>query len=74
ADAVNQQVCSVKDVDIAMQSGVNYPQGPLAWADNVGLEHIHDVLANLVNSYGEDRYRPSPLLRRKVFGAQTFHG
>ena len=74
ADAVNQQVCSAKDVDIAMQSGVNYPQGPLAWADSVGLEHIHTVLANLVSSYGEDRYRPSPLLRRKVFGAQTFHG
>ena len=74
ADAVNQQVCSVKDVDIAMQSGVNYPQGPLAWADNIGLEYLHGVLAHLVNSYGEDRYRPSPLLRRKVFGAQTFHG
>ncbi|OPX55647.1 3-hydroxyacyl-CoA dehydrogenase PaaC [Oceanospirillum multiglobuliferum] len=74
ADAVNQQVCDVAAVDIAMQSGVNYPKGPLAWADQVGLAHVHQVLCNLVITYGEDRYRPSPLLRRKVFGAQNFHG
>lgn len=74
ADAVNQQVCDVAAVDIAMQSGVNYPKGPLAWADQVGLSHVHQVLCNLVITYGEDRYRPSPLLRRKVFGAQNFHG
>lgn len=73
ADAVNQQVCDVAAVDIAMQSGVNYPKGPMAWADQVGLSHIHTVLTHLVNSYGEDRYRPSPLLRRKVFAHSTFH-
>ena len=36
ADAVNQGVCSAAAVDIAMQKGVNYPRGPLAWADAVG--------------------------------------
>ena len=66
ADAVNQGVCSAQAVDIAMQKGVNYPRGPLAWADSVGLEHIVAVLANLATSYGEDRYRVSPLLRRKI--------
>lgn len=66
ADAVNQGVCSAQAVDIAMQKGVNYPRGPLAWADSVGLEHIVAVLANLAASYGEDRYRVSPLLRRKI--------
>jgi 3-hydroxybutyryl-CoA dehydrogenase len=66
ADAVNQGVCNAQAVDIAMQKGVNYPRGPLAWADTVGLQHIVDVLHNLAVSYGEDRYRVSPLLRRKV--------
>lgn len=74
ADAVNQQVCDVAAVDVAMQSGVNYPKGPMAWADQVGLSHVHTVLTNLVASYGEDRYRPSPLLRRKVFAQGSFHG
>jgi len=66
ADAVNGGVCSVSAVDIAMQKGVNYPRGPLAWADAVGIHHIVTVLANLAITYGEDRYRVSPLLRRKL--------
>ncbi|ALK98931.1 3-hydroxyacyl-CoA dehydrogenase [Massilia sp. WF1] len=66
ADAVNQGVCSARAVDIAMQKGVNYPRGPLAWADAVGLCHIVRVLHNLADTYGEDRYRVSPLLRRKL--------
>jgi 3-hydroxybutyryl-CoA dehydrogenase len=65
-DAVNQGVCSAAAVDIAMQKGVNYPRGPLAWADAIGLQHVFTVLANLGAAYGEDRYRVSPLLRRKL--------
>jgi 3-hydroxybutyryl-CoA dehydrogenase len=66
ADAVNQGVCNARAVDIAMQKGVNYPRGPLAWADAVGLRHVAAVLHNLAQVYGEDRYRMSPLLRRKL--------
>ncbi len=68
ADAVNQGVCSAAAVDIAMQKGVNYPRGPLAWTDAVGVAQIVTVLSNLAASYGEDRYRVSPLLRRKQAG------
>jgi 3-hydroxybutyryl-CoA dehydrogenase len=68
ADAVNQGVCSAQAVDIAMQKGVNYPRGPLAWTDAVGVAQVVTVLSNLAASYGEDRYRVSPLLRRKLAG------
>ena len=74
ADAVNQGVCSASAVDIAMQKGVNYPRGPLAWADSIGISHVVTVLANLAASYGEDRYRVSPLLRRKLANGTRFHG
>ncbi|MBY4677153.1 3-hydroxyacyl-CoA dehydrogenase PaaH [Marinobacterium arenosum] len=67
-DAVNQQVCSEEAVDIAMQGGVNYPRGPLAWAQQIGLGNVLQVLNNLAGVYGDDRYRASPLLRRKVAG------
>ena len=70
-DAVNQGVCSAAAVDIAMQKGVNYPRGPLAWADAIGLHHVFTVLANLGATYGEDRYRVSPLLRRKLAANPT---
>ena len=34
-----------RDVDLAMRKGVNYPRGPLAWADAIGVAHVRDVLA-----------------------------
>jgi 3-hydroxybutyryl-CoA dehydrogenase len=74
ADAVYQGVCSADAADAAMRLGVNYPQGPLAWADSVGLPDVRNVLVNLGASYGEDRYRISPLIQRYVFSKEQFHG
>lgn len=73
ADAVNQGVCDAAAADAAMRLGVNYPRGPLAWADQVGVATIRDVLANLGASYGEDRYRISPLIQRAVHAARKIH-
>lgn len=71
ADAVNQGVCSAEAVDIAMKSGVNYPQGPMAWADSLNVARMVDVLDNLATVYGEDRYRTSPLLIRRVCAGKS---
>jgi 3-hydroxybutyryl-CoA dehydrogenase len=63
ADAVFWQVASPKAIDTAMQKGVNYPKGLLAWLDERG---VHDVVAEmdaLHQRYGEERYRCSPILR-----------
>ncbi len=73
AEAVYQQVCDVPAVDQAMRLGTNYPRGPLAWADQIGLKQVRRVLGNLARSYGEDRYRISPLLAHKVFSRTRFH-
>lgn len=73
ADAVNQGVCDAVGADVAMQKGVNYPRGPLAWADSVGLMYVARVLANLAQVYGEDRYRVSPLLQHKVWSGKRFY-
>jgi 3-hydroxybutyryl-CoA dehydrogenase len=73
ADAVNQGVCTAQAADMAMQKGVNYPLGPLAWADSIGLACVRTVLNNLAATYGEDRYRVSPLIQRKVWTDSTFH-
>ncbi|MCG2586245.1 3-hydroxyacyl-CoA dehydrogenase PaaH [Massilia sp. TS11] len=73
ADAVNQGVCSAAGVDIAMQKGVNYPRGPLAWAEAIGLAQVVGVLEHLAQTYGEDRYRVSPLLRRHLANGKRFH-
>ena len=71
-DAVFMQVASKEDIDLAMTKGVNYPKGLLAWADEIGLENILIQLQALFDEYGEDRYRPNPLLRQMVKRKQTF--
>ncbi len=74
ADAVNQGVCSAEGADAAMKLGVNYPCGPLAWADHVGVAAIRDTLLNLGCFYGEDRYRVSPLIHQAVHAQRKLHG
>ena len=66
AEAVLQGVASATDIDRAMTLGVNSPRGPLAWADAVGPVRILATLEALQAIYGDDRYRGSRLLRRRV--------
>jgi 3-hydroxybutyryl-CoA dehydrogenase len=56
-----------------MTKGVNYPKGLLAWADEIGLDAVLNLLEDLQDEYGEDRYRPSPLLKRMVNKNQKFY-
>ena len=72
-DALNLGIASREDLDLAMTKGVNYPKGLLQWADEKGLAHCLSTLEHLQAEYGEDRYRPSPLLRRMVREAKTFY-
>jgi 3-hydroxybutyryl-CoA dehydrogenase len=72
ADAVNQGVCSAADCDLAMRKGVNYPLGPLEWADKLGIGRIVRALDYIRDAYGEERYRVSPLLRRKALAGHLF--
>ncbi|MBL7963403.1 MAG: 3-hydroxybutyryl-CoA dehydrogenase [Flavobacteriales bacterium] len=74
ADAVFWGVASAADIDLAMTKGVNYPKGLLAWADERGAAHWLQVLEALQHAYGEDRYRPSPLLRRAAEQGTSLYG
>ncbi len=73
ADAVFMNVATVEDVDLAMTEGVNYPKGLLEWADEIGLQEVLDRISKLQTEYREDRYRPNPLLKRKVRNGETFY-
>jgi 3-hydroxybutyryl-CoA dehydrogenase len=72
-DAVFLHIASIEDVDLAMTNGVNYPKGLLKWADELGLDWVLTRLETLHKEYGDDRYRPNPLLRRMVRSGQTFY-
>ncbi len=68
ADAVASGVASAEDVELAMRLGVNYPRGPIAWAQQWGTRTVLTVLDSLENWYRDGRYRASPALRRAVLG------
>ena len=74
ADAVFLRIASERDIDLAMVKGVNYPKGLLAWCDELGAAHVVVQLAALQEEYGEDRYRPSPLLKRMARERRRFFG
>ncbi len=72
-DALYLGIASKKDLDLAMTKGVNYPKGLLDWANEKGLSQCLSALEGLQSEYGEDRYRPSPLLRRMAADGSTFN-
>lgn len=73
SDALHLGVAKREDIDLAMTKGVNYPKGLLKWADELGLATCLAELERLQAEYGEDRYRPSPLLRRLAAKGATFY-
>jgi 3-hydroxybutyryl-CoA dehydrogenase len=55
---------SAEDIDTGMVHGLHYPRGILAWADQIGLDHVLSVLDALYLERGEERYRVAPVLRQ----------
>lgn len=72
ADALYLRIASAHDIDTAMTLGVNYPKGLLAWADELGIPETVKWLSALQDFYGEERYRPSPLLKTMAADGFTF--
>ena len=74
SDMCQQAVCSPQDLDTAVTLGLGYPTGPLAMGDHCGPTNILEVLFNLQTVYGDQRYRPSPWLRRRgAIGLSLLH-
>jgi 3-hydroxybutyryl-CoA dehydrogenase len=70
---INEAIFTLQDgvapkqsIDDVLKLGMSHPMGPLALADLIGLDVCLDILETLHRDFGEDKYRPAPLLRRMV--------
>jgi 3-hydroxybutyryl-CoA dehydrogenase len=70
---INEAIYTLQDgvadaagIDAVMKLGAAHPMGPLALADLIGLDVCLDILDTLHRDFGDDKYRPAPLLRRMV--------
>jgi len=54
------------DIDKAMQLGLNYPLGPFGFAERMGVRTTYEIMRQLFEITGSDRYRPSLWLRRRA--------
>lgn len=63
---VDEGVATVEDIDKALVYGCNYPMGPLALTDLIGLDVLLAVMETFYKEYGDPKYRPATLLRKMV--------
>ncbi|MFD2680789.1 3-hydroxybutyryl-CoA dehydrogenase [Bacillus seohaeanensis] len=59
-------VSSKEEIDEVMKLGMNHPMGPLTLADFIGLDTCLYIMETLHEGFGDDKYRPCPLLRKYV--------
>ncbi len=55
-----------EDIDVAMRLAQNYPRGPFEWGEWLGPQRVHEMLRQMQDLTGSDRYRPSLWLRRRA--------
>jgi 3-hydroxyacyl-CoA dehydrogenase len=72
ADGIAIRPC---DIDIVYINGYGFPEvtgGPMFWADQQGLGNILADLRKFGELYGEDAWRPAPLLEKLAADGRTF--
>jgi 3-hydroxybutyryl-CoA dehydrogenase len=69
---LQEGTASMQDIDLGMKLGTNYPQGPFAWANAIGVERVYAVLEAMWQDTHDERYKVCPLLKRQALRGQPF--
>jgi 3-hydroxybutyryl-CoA dehydrogenase len=64
AFAITEEIATPQDIDKAMTLGMQYPLGPIKWAEQIGFNQVYAVLKALHAGLQEERYRIAPLLQQ----------
>ncbi len=70
---LQEGTASIKDIDLGMKLGTNYPYGPFEWADKIGIENIYQTLTSLYEDTKDERYKICPLLKTQVLSGKKFY-
>ena len=53
-------VASAEDIDTALKLGTNYPKGPFEWTEQIGMDHVQELLVSLNETVSDDRFSSPP--------------
>ncbi len=63
--AIQEEIATRQDIDIAMQLGTNYPFGPFEWCERIGIRKVWQLLDSVYHDTRDERYKICPLLEKE---------
>jgi 3-hydroxybutyryl-CoA dehydrogenase len=69
---LQEGTATMQDIDLGMKLGTNYPRGPFAWANAIGVERVYAVLEAMWHDTHDERYKVCPLLKRQAVRGENF--
>ncbi len=70
---LQEGTADVRNIDMAMKLGTNYPFGPFEWCDRIGVKDVYETLDALYNDTHDERYKICSLLKTKYLKRETFY-
>ena len=70
---VQEGTATLRDIDISMKLGTNYPYGPFEWADNIGVKEVYETLEAIYQDTHDERYKICPLLKTLYLKNGSFY-
>ena len=69
---LQEGTASIKDIDLGMKLGTNYPKGPFEWCNQIGIHHVFETLESVYEDTKDERYKICPLLKTKYLKGEEF--
>lgn len=66
AHALKDGIATREDIDTGMKLSCNFPMGPLALADLIGLDTVNSILTVLYDGFKDEKYRPCTIIKEHV--------
>lgn len=70
---LQEGTASMRDIDLSMKLGTNYPHGPFEWADKIGIKDVYETLDAIYNDTHDERYKICSMLKTKYLKRESFY-